>query len=377
MKKVLITSNLYLPNIGGIENSLYYLAKAGIENGDKITIVSSDIVDTDDINIDREELDCDIIKYEVPKNKSKFIKFIVHLYNAFKTYRKIKNEGCDIVISRYHLNTLLCYLVGLKNIHYIVPGVVKYQNAVHNISTKPSSILNVLKYKINCAIQYFAFKVSDKIFVFSDSMKKQVNGVFPTAKIKITSPGIDLIKFRYIEKKEEDKVNLLTVSRINGAKNISMAIESLIYLPDKFHLTIIGDGPLLNDLKELTKELKLEERVEFTGAQNNVVPYYDKAHIFLLPSIYEPFGQTLLEASSCGIPTVAFHSDIVDTATVPILGDYACYAGKLNSVSYAEEIKIAYSSYYKIEKRIKKELRNFICQKYSWEKLYVFTTEKE
>ncbi len=51
MKKVLITSNLYLPNIGGIENSLYYLAKSGIQSGDDITIITSDIIDKDNIEI--------------------------------------------------------------------------------------------------------------------------------------------------------------------------------------------------------------------------------------------------------------------------------------------------------------------------------------
>ena len=132
----------------------------------------------------------------------------------------------------------------------------------------------------------------------------------------------------------------------------------------------VGDGPLLKGLQTLSAKLKLEERVKFEGAQAEVVSYYSKAHIFLLPSVYEPFGQTLLESSSCGIPTVAFDSSIVKTATVDILANYAIYAQELSPKSYSEAILKAYELYYETNKISRKSLRDYIIKKYSWSNLY-------
>jgi len=368
MKRVLITSNLYLPNIGGIENSLYYLAKAGEK--DSITIVSSNIIDSSNSGYERESLKCQILKYKVPKTKCKIFNFIWHCINAFKIYKKIKKNGCDVVISRFHLNTLLCKIAGLENVNYLVPGVIKYQNSPKDMDDKFSVLSTYIKYKIHTIIQYFALRVADKIYVFSSNMKKQIKSIYQNADVTIVSPGIDYKKFYFNNLTPKETINLLIVSRLVSDKNIEMAIESMSYLSDEYFLTIVGDGPLRTSLENLVNELKLTSRINFQGSQSDVVPFYQESHIFLLPSTYEPFGQTILEASCCGLPVVAFSSDIVDTATYEILNNYGIYAMKLDSKSYANAIKKAYGIYYKKKQIDRKDLRNFIIKKYSWEKLY-------
>lgn len=368
MKNVLITSSTYLPNIGGIENSLYYLAKAG--NNDNVIIVSSDIINTVEGSSRREELNCRIIRYHVPKNKNKILRTILNWKNAINVYKQVKKEGCDVVISRYHFSTLLCYIAGLRNINYLVPGVVKYQAALENTSKFSSAIIRNISYYYNCYLQYLAFKVSDRVFVFSENMEKQVHSVDKSCNVIKTSPGVDSERFYYIQDHSHSVVNLLIVARLTGSKNINIAIESLLYLPDNYILTIVGDGPLLEELKTLSAKLNLEERIKFEGAQADVVSYYSRAQLFLLPSVYESFGQTLLESSSCGIPTVAFHSSIVKTATVDILADYGIYAHELNPKSYGEAILRAYYIYYDENKISRQSLRDYIIEKYSWDHLY-------
>ncbi len=371
MKKVLITSSSYLPNIGGIENSLYYLAKAGAN--DNVIIVTSDVINiNDDYASNKEKLNCQVIRYKVPKNKNRILKTLESWINAFKLYKQVRKKAYEIVISRYHLNTLLCFFAGLRNINYIVPGVVKYQSALEHSSSHSNKIVKKISYYFNQFIQNFAFKVSNKVFVFSETMAEQIHSIDKSCCVIKTSPGIDFERFNFVENENEKEtvVNLLIVARLTGSKNVELAIESLLYLPDDYQLTIVGDGVLYEELKSLATKLNLQDRIIFEGAQSDVVKYYNKAHIFLLPSIYESFGQTLLEASSCGIPAVAFHSSVVKTATVDILGEYGIYANDLNPKSYSEAILKAYQTYYEDKKISRQDLRNYIITKYSWTNLY-------
>ena len=57
----------------------------------------------------------------------------------------------------------------------------------------------------------------------------------------------------------------------------------------------------------LTKRLHLENSVDFIGAveQTDLVPYYQKADLLMLPSEHESFGMVMVEAMACGTPVVA------------------------------------------------------------------------
>lgn len=54
----------------------------------------------------------------------------------------------------------------------------------------------------------------------------------------------------------------------------------------------------------LAKRLGVSEKVSFTGPVKDVAPYYQEAHVFVLPSIYEPFSNACLEAMAHGLPVV-------------------------------------------------------------------------
>jgi glycosyltransferase involved in cell wall biosynthesis len=372
--KILITSSSYLPNIGGIENSLYYLAKAA-ENDDVTIVASDNIVHVEDKD-ERPALNCKIIRYKLPNNKNPLLRVLMNWKNAFKAYRNIKREGCDLVISRYHFNTLLCYLAGLKNINFLVPGVVKYQDSLQLVNKKDRSFKRKISYHYNQLLQYLALRVSDRVFVFSENMELQVNSVCKGCETIRTAPGVDTDKFFFTEEKDRKAINLLTISRINSAKNIEMAVEALQFLPEEFTLIIVGDGPTRSQLESLAAKLEIVHRVHFEGAQTDVVKYYSKAHLFLLPSVYEPFGQTILEASSCGLPTVAFDSSIVNTATRDILGELGCYAKELSAQSYAEAIEEGYRVFYVDLVKSCSDLRKLVVNNYSWSELYSTLTRK-
>lgn len=63
---------------------------------------------------------------------------------------------------------------------------------------------------------------------------------------------------------------------------------------------LIGDGPLMEMLKDKRRELNLEESVIMPGIQKNVVEWYSAIDLFVMTSAFEGMPLALLEAMSCG-----------------------------------------------------------------------------
>ena len=105
---------------------------------------------------------------------------------------------------------------------------------------------------------------------------------------------------------QQEKINLLSVGRMNFVKRFEAQLYLLSKLDSQFHLTLLGEGEEEEKLKQLAKELKIEDRVSFLGFQPNPYQYMQQADIFLLTSRYEAFPNVLLEANYCGLPIVAF-----------------------------------------------------------------------
>ena len=79
-------------------------------------------------------------------------------------------------------------------------------------------------------------------------------------------------------------------------------------LTTKYKILVVGDGPYKEELLKNIQENKLEEYIELVGFVPNkdIVSYYQKADLFILPSMEEGFPMSLLEPMAMGIPYVAF-----------------------------------------------------------------------
>lgn len=90
-----------------------------------------------------------------------------------------------------------------------------------------------------------------------------------------------------------------------GADVLMMAFPAIAQSVPAARLLIVGDGPDRTRLERLACELGITERVVFTGAQRDVVPYYLLSDAIVVPSRYEAFGNVAIEAMACGRPVVA------------------------------------------------------------------------
>jgi glycosyltransferase involved in cell wall biosynthesis len=134
-------------------------------------------------------------------------------------------------------------------------------------------------------------------------------------KIHIIPMGIEVER---IEKDQSasEQLQILFVGRIARVRRIELLLQAISQLNFPFHLTIAGGEEktssvtrtgYLNELKQLTKQLNLENKVTFVGKKTpqELKTLYQSADIFVYPSLYENFGQPLLEAAAHGLPLIS------------------------------------------------------------------------
>ena len=86
-------------------------------------------------------------------------------------------------------------------------------------------------------------------------------------------------------------------------KGLAACLRALSDLPTAW-LVVVGHDKHQQDYVQLARKLKVAERVIFAGAQQDVLPFYGMADAFVLPTLYDPFPNAVLEAMACGLPVV-------------------------------------------------------------------------
>lgn len=151
-----------------------------------------------------------------------------------------------------------------------------------------------------------------------------------TAPLRVIPTGIDIEKFKRPEITQEQinelrtslgvKENglmILSLSRISYEKNIQALIqgfpEVIKHYPDA-RLILVGNGPYVEQLKELITSLDLADVVQFTGEvdNNDVAFYYRAADYFVCASTSETQGLTYTEAMAAGTPCVVEGNDYLN-----------------------------------------------------------------
>jgi glycosyltransferase involved in cell wall biosynthesis len=101
---------------------------------------------------------------------------------------------------------------------------------------------------------------------------------------------------------EKHKI-ILYVGRLDPEKNIEFLIRVFSKMnPKNTKLAIVGNGKLDAYLKSLSKSLKMDEKIIFTGRLDGfeLISWFNLSNVFVLPSTYEPYGAVVNEALISG-----------------------------------------------------------------------------
>ena len=162
-----------------------------------------------------------------------------------------------------------------------------------------------------------AYKKCEKIIAVSEHQAEALRKFNPRYSSKVTAiPNlIDVAGIREKslaltrEQFDTTKFNIVSVGRVSHEKGMDLAVKACAELVtegnDNIRWWIVGDGPAMQEVKKMIKELHMEEYVITVGMQKNPYPYIRQADLYVQPSRFEAFGLTILEAMILGKAVLA------------------------------------------------------------------------
>ena len=234
---------------------------------------------------------------------------------AYSKLRKIvETERPDLMVAYLTRSEIVTRLLGkFKGI----PVVGTFVNDLYcksynqHLSRKAKAVVSIFKY-INKATSRICVGFVSNSQAIKDANAKHLN--IQPGKIEVINRGRDSVKFRRknIEGySNQGPIRFLNVSRLFSVKGHRFMIlgfkQFLAKYPDAT-LTIVGDGPLRNELATLIHENDLEKNVILLGSRNDVPALLAEYDCFVFPSLVEGFSGAIVEAMFAGLPILA--SDI-------------------------------------------------------------------
>ena len=231
-------------------------------------------------------------------------------------------------------NTYSDYIITTRTFHSRLVGYYAYNNII-KIATEHNFHNNDKKYitKVIDSIKDF-----DYFVVVSDNLRKFYENKIGKTKCIYIPNVIDNLPDK---RSKLTNKNIITIGRLSpekGQKDLIDVFKIVNKELPKTKLFIVGDGPLKQELENYTKELKLTDKIIFTGFLGNKEKekYILDSSIFILPSYTESFGLVLIEAMSYGLPCIAFDSS--DGAREILKDDVGILVKDRNKEKMAKEI---------------------------------------
>jgi glycosyltransferase involved in cell wall biosynthesis len=323
----------------------------------------------------------DVKKFSRPNVKIKFYpysdykKYLPGAYNEILGTATLAREHLDIIHTTSPMSRIPMTYHGKTVVTFHDLAVYKIPEVFPKVKrTRDRTIMSLMAGKAN------------KIIAVSDSTKKDICDIFGCheSKVSVIYSGFDK---RMTEESRsprekvlehyginEGKKYILFLGTLEPVKNITKLLEAFKLFKEKckkdggkceHKLVMAGkNGWLADGYKALAKELGIDKDVIFTGyiVGDELVPLFKNADFFVMPSLYEGFGTTVLEAFATGTPVIASN-----VSSIPeIAGDAALMVDPGSAQEIADAMfEFASDENMKNEYREKGKKQ---VEKFNWEK---------
>lgn len=357
--KILQVSNFFKPSweTGGVTKVNYEISKNLVARGHEVTVYTTDGYSSR-LDVPKNRPICvDGITvyyfYNVFRSLVKKMKLPTPYYLPFVVRKEIKNF--DIIHIHEH-RTLLAACIHYYAKKYSVPYVLQAHGSV-----LPHFQKQGFKKFFDLLFGYNVLKDASKLIALTETEAKQyIQMGIEESKICIIPNGVDLKEYENLPEKgefrkkysiKENEKIILYLGRIDKIKGIDLLIGTFSQLRTELNnikLVIVGPkSDYFSILDENVKNLNLNDSVLFTGplyGRDKQAAYVD-ADVYVLPSRYETFPNTVFEAFLCGTPVI-----VTDRCGISdIVVNY-----KLGSVVKFDESQLKYA----IVRILKEEVKN-------------------
>jgi len=378
-KNSLLLAEVFPPEKGGIQTWAYQLAK---HYEDEMIVITPPFEDCTsfDQNVDfkiiraghrpmNSTLDQAIGKSANlinPGSGPEMISAYQWLSNAFKLINKVKSIHCVHIRSSY----LAFLFKKWFNIPYFIYAHGLELASVLNNDSKKNFYSHLLK---EASLVFTNSNYTSQIVSKFGVNKKNIKEIPLGVNYSKFRPELDTSRLKKRYNLKGDEKIIFSVSRLVKRKGFDIALQAFAKIADRNVKYIIGgSGPEEKNLKKLIGDLKVSDRVIFTGRikEEELPLYFNLCDLFIMPSReleggdVEGFGIVYLEAGACQIPVIGGKSGGVPSAIVDGITGYLVEPKNINEIREKME-KILNDE--DLADRMGKAARKRIEEKYNWQ----------
>lgn len=330
----------------------------------------------------------DIKKFTQPNVKIKFY--------PFSDYKKYLPGAYSEILGTATLSKEKLDVLHSTSPHSRIPSsyrgkcIVTFHDLAYYKIPKCYSPVRIAKEK---AVYNLMAGKADRIIAVSESTKKDMEEIFKVSeeKINVIYSGLDKRFFdepktegkKILEKYGITKKYILFLGTLEPSKNVTRLLESFAIFKEKtkkenlkfdYQLVLAGKrGWLSKEYLRTIKDLGLSKDVIFTGyvIGDELVPLFKNSQFFIMPSLYEGFGMTVLEAFATGTPAI-----VSRVSSLPELcGDAAYFIDPMNKDEILEAMeRLSEDENLRNELRVKglEQARKFDWKKTAQETIEVY-----
>jgi glycosyltransferase involved in cell wall biosynthesis len=191
---------------------------------------------------------------------------------------------------------------------------------------------------------------------------EHLRSLYPDLASVVQVIPLGVISEGQVEMSNDNVLRIVSCSYVTVVKRVEIIAEALRHMEIPVEWTHLGDGPLLNKIRDITSSLPQNIKVNFTGMidSTQVLTYYKSQpiDIFVNVSSSEGVPFSIMEALSAGIPVFATDvggtSDVIDDSV-----------GKLLPPDITPlELAQSFETFYGLSQDCKKQIRSAAFSRY-------------
>ncbi|KAL2621175.1 hypothetical protein R1flu_001380 [Riccia fluitans] len=298
--RVLMVSDFFYPNFGGVENHIYYLSQCLMQRGHKVVVATHAYGRRSGVRYMTNGLKV----YYIPWLPFYLQTSFPTLFGTFPIIRTIILRERITLVHGHQAFSTLCHeaILHARTMGY---KTVFTDHSLYGFA-------DIGSIHMNKVLEFTLADVQQAICVSHTSKENtHLRSRLPPEKIFVIPNAVDTAMFQPDpSSRSQDEIVIVIISRLvyrKGADLLVEVIPEVCSLFPQVRFIIGGDGPKRVRLEEMREKYHLQDRVEMLGAvaHANVRSVLVRGHIFLNSSLTEAFCIAILEAACCGLLTVS------------------------------------------------------------------------
>ncbi len=294
------------------------------------------------------------IAYQQPVRLDGYHPNIFYHEVAVPTYPLFDYPPFESALSSMIVNVAIGNKLDVLHVHYAIPHASAAYYAQKILESKGyalpyvttlhgTDITLVGKDKSYEPTVSFSINSSDAVTAVSQNLKERTEEFFEIEKdIEVIYNFVDRQRF-YRKNLEHFKkmiapngeLIICHASNFRPVKRTRDVIHAYAKVREKIpaKLLMVGDGPEKQNDEMLCREMGVCEDITFLGKQESIEDIYSISDVFLLPSEYESFGLSALEAMSCGVPVVSTNRGGLPEVNEDGVTGFLCELGDIDGMA--------------------------------------------